>query len=230
MAAKTYAGTMAHINSLASAVTAKLNSINVSGTNSGRAEQVRTANAWYTEQFGNLKEALSGYINGGTGWFRAEGQNKKTMENDIYELITAGVNKLCISLEPEEGEEPINFWDYFGAEDSLGTILGWTINDVYLGYTNLPTSHTLFSPVIQKLNNAPVQEHARREELQLKLMGDYMMYNQPELLEPDYQVLGPDEDPPTIQEIGTVIYVDWKLKEVIEAFNLDIYIPTYVRS
>jgi hypothetical protein len=177
----------------------------------------------YSAQFADLWAKIQAYKAAATG----EAQLRDIIMMDFMNEIISDIvyTPTIMKIEAPYPTGYTDYWDLWGVGGLLATILAYPSNYYYEGCILSPTGTT---PNIQAdiiaANGAVTTDSNDRDTL-IAFLRTPPLYNALIFLTENFTISGSVKAKPTV---GATIYTTKHAKEIIEAFEFDTYIPSYI--
>lgn len=184
----------------------------------------------YNNSFDNLVNAINNYFTDTDG----------SIQQDMYDIIQFDFTREMIKdyeYNPPNFPYPTedvpvgesDYWDLFGMDGVAEDIMGYSDTHYFTECIYGGTTASSIETDVTKINNAKNGNDRQLRKTFINWLKFYPMKNQ--LINiTEKQVLTNPQVVANIQKnvIGTKIYITKGAKSIIDTFNLDIYIPTYI--
>lgn len=183
----------------------------------------------YTKAFNDLKSSIDNYI--------ADKETKKTDALDLIQWAFTYLLTTSVSYTPPlyslEEPYPEGFSDFsllYNMDGAYTTLLSSDVSYFYEGWDggndSTPISLTVLPSLKAKIDSAESVETIKRQAF-IKACKDIMAKNTPILMTEE---LIPSDMPPSRQSVMKDIYITRKIKDIVLRYDLDVYLPTYIRE
>lgn len=222
------------VNAMKTATIAKCSSCGTTPDASGKTGQQKAVEA-YNYSFGRLVTAINNYYNGTSNTFFSSFSLSKWQQNlyhiiemDFIREMTKGYVYDPPSVDYPTEDLPLGESDYldlFGLNGMYDTIMNYDDLHYWNGDRCCVGQADNIEADVALINNAAVADLQNQEKF-LNWLRYYPEKNQLITITENQQVT----EYPTVDKevIGRKIYIDKHAKSIIESFEFDIYIPSYL--